>query len=424
LNKSSSSLKELIFGLYLKPSLLVISFYQIIITSTFTAQQILLAAYLDELGYLEEYGILSGVILAIYFIFMFFLGPVCATLSDMHGRKYLMFLSNWICAIGFIGLIIIPNPVIMIIMNGLIGIGASLRIGSTLALWIQHSPKERIGESIGYSNLIMGIGGGIGVLFIGFFANQIAFSFMFFGLLLFISAFPIFFMSDVGDYTAFSLKSTFKSIMDLIKGKIRNNFFITKPIIQVCIHWAAFSTIISFGTFLIPILERIIEELPSEVNIPSLLLFFIITILIISIVGGLLIWGIVSDKWKIRPVLFIGFIGTCLLVFFIFILFQFNLIVPLINGLEIYDPISILLVFILILCVFTATSLIPTPMNWIVELVGEDDLAKAMSMRMALIAIGTIIGTAIGPAIITYFGISGFFLFILFLVLVSAIILL
>ena len=63
-------------------------------------------------------------------------------------------------------------------------------------------------------------------------------------------------------------------------------------------------------------------------------------------------------------------------------------------------------------------------MNWIVELVGEDDLAKAMSMRLALIAIGTIIGTAIGPAIITYFGISGLFLFILFLVLVSAIILL
>ena len=62
-------------------------------------------------------------------------------------------------------------------------------------------------------------------------------------------------------------------------------------------------------------------------------------------------------------------------------------------------------------------------MAWISDLVGQEDLAKAMSLRQALIGIGTVIGALIGGYIIGSFGISGLFLVILFFLMISTIIL-
>ena len=69
----NNSLKTFFFDLYLKPSLLLIATYQIVVSGTFTAQQLLLAAYLDELGYLESQSLFSGLILSIFFVFWFLL---------------------------------------------------------------------------------------------------------------------------------------------------------------------------------------------------------------------------------------------------------------------------------------------------------------------------------------------------------------
>ena len=76
------------------------------------------------------------------------------------------------------------------------------------------------------------------------------------------------------------------------------------------------------------------------------------------------------------------------------------------------------------LLLWMATSLIPAPMAWIVDLMGKENVGKAMSLRQALIAIGTIVGTSIGGLIIGLFGISGLMLVILVFLLVSAVILL
>lgn len=403
---------------------MIISLYQIIVTSTFTAQQILLAAYLSELGYLTAYSVLSGIIIAVYFVFSFLFGPLCGVLSDLHGRKKLMIASNWISGLSLVGLAFITHPFMMLIMNSLLGFGASLRTGSTIALWVQHSPKERVGESIGYSNIILGIGGGVGLVFIGLFniANLIQLSFIIFGLILILSAIPIFFLSDQGKYQPFSLTSLNYYFQTVLKGKIRNNFFFTKPIVQVSLHWLAFSVIISFGTFLIPILDLVIEELPTGLNLSIPLLLFILIGFSTSIVGGLLIWGLLSDRWRIKPVLIIGFVGTSLLVMMAFILFEFELITPVLTGLITDDPLSILTILLFMMFLFAAIGLIPTPMTWITELVGEDDLAKAMSLRMALIAVGTIIGTAIGPFLIVNFGIGGLISVILLFLIISAVI--
>ncbi|MFX0152830.1 MAG: MFS transporter, partial [Candidatus Hodarchaeota archaeon] len=306
------------------------------------------------------------------------------------------------------------------------GFGSALRIGSVLALWVQHSPKNRLGESLAYINILMGIGG-VGGIIIGVLLwttiNQ--FSFLLFGVLLFLSATPIFLLADSGDYVPFSPEGFLNSLKSIIKEKTQQNFFFfTKPIIQLSIHWFAFSTIVSFGTFIIPIFDRIIEQLPSDTEVPLNLLFIIVMGFLLSCIGGLLIWGKISDNWARKPVLIIGFIGTTMLILFTTLLIQFNLLYLVINGLITNNPFSFAIVIILFILIFITISLIPTPLAWIVDLIGKENVGKAMSLRQALIALGTMIGTLIGGFIIGLFGLNGLLIAIFIFLVISAVILL
>jgi len=420
----SSSLKSIFLDLYIKPVLLSIAFYQIIATGTFTAQQILLAAYLDELGYLENYSILSGLILSIFFVFWFFLGPLCGTLSDKHGRKSLLMSSNLISAISFTGFVLSPHPLTLFFMNALLGIGVSLRIGSIVAIWVQKTPKERIGESMAYINIIIGIGG-IGATLAAFYlwASIKELSFMVFAVLLVISVLPVIFIKDDGEYSPFTLSETFNSIKNGIQNIINDNFFFSKSIIQISIHWIAFSVIISFGTFLIPILERIIEEIPDSIIIPPFNGIFLVIGVSLAILGGLITWGRISDSWGIKPVLIIGFLGTGALVIVLFLVFELNFVSLLIEGFAKNDLICWIITILILISLFAAISITSTPMSWIIHLVGKENVAKAMSLRMAFIGLGTIIGTAIGGFILVNSGFNGLLFVILLFVLLSSIIL-
>ncbi|MFX0174373.1 MAG: MFS transporter [Candidatus Hodarchaeota archaeon] len=419
MERSKNSLKSLIFDLYLHPSLLLIGFYQIILTAVFTAQQLLLAAYLDDLGFI----LISGIILAVFFLFWLILGPIFGILSDLHGRKFLLITGNIISSIGFFGLVLAPEPLFLFFLNALLGIGASLRVGSAIALWVQHSPVNRIGESLAY-NSILHAAAGIGGSLIGFYmwTTIKEISFIIFGFLLLVSSVPVIFLSDSGDYIPFS----FESLVNILREKFHQNFFVSRPIVQVCIHWIAFSTIISFSTYIIPIIERVMEELPtgSEILLSLPLLFVISLALVVSLTGGLLVWGRVSDSWTRRPVLFIGYAGSVLLLLLAWVLIQFNLLPTLINGLIGNKPLSIAIMGLFLLSVFTAVSLVPTPMAWITDVVGQRDLAKAMSLRQVSVGIGTIIGTLVGGFVIGGFGIGGLLLIIILFLVVSAVILL
>ena len=422
---SPSTIKPFFFNLYLKPSLLVIAIYQIIVSGTFTAQQILLAAYLDELGYIEDSGLFSGLILAVFFVFWFLLGPVCGSLSDLHGRKFLMITGNIVSGVAFFGLILSPHPLVLFIMNAALGIGSALRIGSVIALWVQHSPENRIGESMAYVNIVLGIGGiGATVLSFILWAEFKEISFIFFGVLLIVSAVLIVPISDQGNYIPFSLTLMIKTFKDKLRLKIADNFFLTKPIIQLSIHWLAFSAIISFGTFLIPVIDRISVDLPLDIEIPLSIAIFLVITTILAVLGGLIFWGRISDIWERRPVLIIGFSSTAVLLLSIWFIFQYEQLPAILEGLAKENIATISLIGFLIILISMATSLIPAPMAWIVDLMGEENVGKAMSLRQALIAIGTIIGTSIGGLVIGSFGISGLILVILIFLLISAAILL
>ncbi|MHA1947202.1 MAG: MFS transporter [Candidatus Hodarchaeales archaeon] len=425
MGNSLSTLKSFFFDLYLKPTLLAIAIYQIIVSGTFTAQQILLAAYLDELGYIEELGLLSGFILSIFFVFWFILGPICGSLSDLHGRKFLMIGANIVSGIGFFGLIISPHPLVLFIMNAALGIGAALRIGSVIALWVQHSPQDRIGESMAYVNIMLGIGGiGATVLSFILWVEIREFSFVVFGILLLLSAILIVPIPDQGDYLPFSLYRTINNYKDRLRKRKADSFYLTKPILQLSVHWFAFSAIVSFGTFLIPVIDRVNADLPSNLEIPPSIVIFIGIGTLIAVLGGLILWGRISDIWARRPVLIIGFSSTGVLLLLIWFIFEFDQLSILLEGLAneniaLIAPIGF---FMLLLCM--ATSLIPAPMAWIVDLMGEENVGKAMALRQALIAIGTIIGTSIGGIVIGSFGVSGLILVVFMFLFISAVILL
>ncbi|MFX0125990.1 MAG: MFS transporter, partial [Candidatus Hodarchaeota archaeon] len=229
--------------------------------------------------------------------------------------------------------------------------------------------------------------------------------------------------NDSGDYIPFS----FETFVNVLREKSAQKFFLSIPIIQVSIHWLAFSTIVSFSTFIIPIIERLSEEIPtgSGLNIPLHLSLFILVALIASCIAGLLIWGRISDLWARKPVLIIGYAGTLLLILSAMIFFVLDWLPLLIDGLNSYDLLSIIIIGLFFpMIVFTAVSLVTTPTAWISDIVGHEDLAKAMSLRQVLIGIGTVMGVLIGGYVIGTYGISGLLLIIFILLVVSAVILL
>ena len=424
MTETTTSIKSFLFDLYLKPYLLLISIYQIAVTGTYTAQQLLLAAYLDELGILENQSLLGGLILAIFFVFWFLLSPIFGTLSDLHGRKRLLIISNIVCGIGFVGLAISTNPLILFIFNGFLGIGSALRIGSTIALWVQHTPKNRIGESMAFVNIVLGIGGLVFAA-LGFILwNEVKeVSFIIFGISLIVTGALIIPIPDEGNYIPFSIGASIDKLKNKFSDKITDNFFMSKPILKINLHWFATSTIVSFGTYFLPIARRVTEELPTGFSIPTPILISISGLLLSSVFFGFIIWGRVSDVWARRPVLIIGFSSTGILLLIFILLFQFDQLSVFLEGLISGNVFILLLSGIILLLVFNAISLIPTPMAWIVDLVGKENVAKAMSLRLAIIALGTITGTLIGGLIIGEFGVIGLLLVVFLFFIVSTVIL-
>ena len=310
-------------------------------------------------------------------------------------------------------------------MNAALGIGAALRIGSVIALWVQHSPQNRIGESMAYVNIMLGIGGiGATVLSFILWIEIKEFSFVVFGILLLLSAILIVPIPDQGDYLPFSLNKTISNYKDQLWKRKTDSFYLTKPILQLSIHWLAFSAIISFGTFLIPVIDRVNADFPSNVEIPPSIVIFLGIGALIAVLGGLIFWGRISDIWARRPVLIIGFSSTGVLLLLVWFIFEFDQLTTLLEGLAnaniaLIVPIGF---FMLLLCM--ATSLIPAPMAWIVDLMGKENVGKAMALRQALIAIGTIIGTSIGGIVIGSFGVSGLILVVFIFLFFSAVLLL
>jgi MFS family permease len=425
MKNSVSTIKSFLFDLYFKPSLLLIASYQIVVSGTFTAQQLLLAAYLDELGYLESQSLISGLIISIFFAFWFLLAPICGTLSDLHGRKGLMIVSNLVSGIAFFGFIATSHTLYLLLINGILGIGSSLRMGSVIALWVQHSPKNRIGESMAYINIVLVIGG---ILFAGLgfwlWVEIREISFFIIGALLIITAVLILPVSDDGNYTPFSITNTLDLIKRNISEKRSDIFFLRKQFLQLSIHWFAISAIVSFGTFMIPIFDRFVAELPTGFTIPFPLLIIIGSLLVLANLSGLIIWGWISDNWARKPVLIIGFSSTGILVLLLFLVFQLNQLTTILQGMISGDVFALLIIGVIICLIFMMISLIPTPLALSVDLVGKENVAKAMSLRQALIALGTIGGTIIGGMILGSLGLSGLFLLIFFFLAISTVILL
>ena len=115
--------------------------------------------------------------------------------------------------------------------------------------------------------------------------------------------------------------------------------------------------------------------------------------------------------------------GMAFLVLTAMVIFLFDWLPMLLEGLNYYNPLSLIVMGLVILSIFAAVSVITTPMALISDKVGQEDLAKAMSLRQVLIGVGTVIGVFIGGFVIGLYDIPGLLLIILILLVISAVIL-
>ena len=175
---------------------------------------------------------------------------------------------------------------------------------------------------------------------------------------------------------------------------------------------------------MIPIFDRFVAEIPVGFTIPFPFLVIAGSLLIFVNFFGLIIWGWISDNWARRPVLIIGFSSTGILFLILFVIFQFDHLTSILEGFVNGDVLAFLIFGIILCLIFMMIALIPTPLAWSVDLVGKENVAKAMSLRQALIALGTIGGTIVGGMILGSLGLSGLFLLIFFFLVISTVILL
>jgi DHA1 family multidrug resistance protein-like MFS transporter len=405
--------------IYLNLSLWIIVIWQLTATINFTAVQLLLPLYLGD--FLEIEMTIVGIIVSIFFLFWFVTSPIAGIMSDTFGRRIFLYLASIISACGQLGLTLFSDPISLLLTNAIVGFGSALGAGSAVALWVVNVPENRVAESMGYYNIILGIGGVLGA--IGgaiMYENFIGNTFLIFAILRIITVLPIFYISEKQTYQTF----TVKNILYTMKNRVYTKFYLSRDVLQVSIHWIAFSAVVGISGYTFSIVNRI-----TGVDVPPTTTEMGVLIIGIPFVLLLPIWGWFADRCGNRPILAVGLSGTIIAAIYVFFLIRFGIaksfILDALNMSRIdfiypYLPVLIPLLF----TILTAAAIIPSSMSWIVDRINEEDLAKVLSIRRALIGIGTVIGSFLAGITIGLFDVSTLFIVIAVLVIISAIILL
>lgn len=403
---------------YFNRNFWILALWQLVNTFYFTAVQILIPSYFDSLSVSQ---IMASISISIFFFFWFFTGPLAGIASDIYGRKLFLILSNIISSIGVFGLFFFKFDLGLLISTAILGFGNSMAVGSVLALWTVNIPESKIGESMSYYNLILGTGGLFGVVLGGYLYDLVwDLIFLFIFVLVLITGFIVFFVADKKEYEIFDIR---KLRNHLFKGS-NAKVYMSKPILQIGIHWIFFSAIIGTASFIGPIVNRIADD-----QIPLTTIYSAVFIFGPPIAICLVFWGWFADNFGNRLTLTIGFSGLLLLAVELVILERTGVLVNFISNLVNFKGLEFLLEMILpmgmiILFLGMGVALMPSSMSWIIERTGKEDLAKVMAIRQSLIGLGTIIGTMLTGVVLDLFPISSYFILIGILLIFSAIILL
>ncbi len=386
----------------------------------------------------QTLGFELSMITAVYFIASLTTASFFGSFSDRFGRRPFLIIGTILAGISFIPFPIIypyysTNPFSFLILassNGLKGLAVAMISGPVLAVFVDLSPEEKHGETMGKFYLAKSAGGAAGYPF-GLLAwtifNEAAF--FFFAIVMFgatsIYLFRFFeprkdvSLEDESEITITNFTQTVKdSEIEVNPFKTMIDSLQDKQFRKFAIAYTAYTTLVGAGAFVTPI---IIVELISDPDIGVLIAIIGgIGICILGIMQPVL--GKLSDNIGRKPFLVIGVVGTSmLLMIFASILSsgqgsdgEGEVVSPELSEL-LKDPISItknislnlvpelplliphiLIILMILISALSASCFPPSALGLISDVAKSEHRGREMGLTQSLSATGNIIGAIAG----------------------------
>ncbi|MHA2307065.1 MAG: MFS transporter, partial [Candidatus Hodarchaeales archaeon] len=352
------------------------------------------------------------------------------SISDRVGRRPLLIIGTALGGLSFIPLPVIAEIyfifeygfILLVIINVLKGLAASMMAGPIMAMFGDLSPDQNHGETMGKFYLARSAGGALGMLVGGLswdlFKNT---SFLFFSAIMFVACALYLFRlfeprsSTTGAETETIQELKFQDIIsdseiDINPFKLMIQSLQDKQFRKFAIVMLVYTTVIGAGGNYAPVIITQASEEGLPVSVIGIV--FLIGIAIMGIIQPTL--GKMSDKFGRKPFLILGVIGTSLLLAVLTSIIalepedMINLIsTPLslfntkplefIPGFPIPVP-HILLVVLLIVCLLCTACFTSSSLGLITDVTKEGNRGREMGFTQAIMSTGSILGVTIGGA--------------------------
>jgi MFS family permease len=145
---------------------LMVSFVQACQYYAYGAVEFFLAGYLPEVVHLNEF--LTGIIITSIIGVAIFARPYMGRVSDKYGRRVPIAVGCIVSALPLLAIPFVADFWILLLLVVIYGFGLATVTASTSALTSELVPKELIGTSMGFLDMLMDVGQTLGPIISGF----------------------------------------------------------------------------------------------------------------------------------------------------------------------------------------------------------------------------------------------------------------
>jgi len=144
---------------------LVVSFVQACLYYVYGSVEFFLAGYLPEVAHLNKF--LTGIIITSTIAVAIFARPYMGRVSDKIGRRIPIILGCIVSGLPLLAIPFVANFWILLLLVMVYGFGFAAATSSTTPLVSELLPKELVGASMGFIDMVMDVGQTIGPIISG-----------------------------------------------------------------------------------------------------------------------------------------------------------------------------------------------------------------------------------------------------------------
>ena len=145
--------------------ILVVSFVQACLYYVYGSVEFFLAGYLPEVAHLNKF--LTGIIITSTIAVAIFARPYMGRVSDKIGRRIPIILGCIVSGLPLLAIPFVANFWILLLLVMVYGFGFAAATSSTTPLVSELLPKELVGASMGFIDMVMDVGQTIGPIISG-----------------------------------------------------------------------------------------------------------------------------------------------------------------------------------------------------------------------------------------------------------------